>query len=276
LLVPLYLLLGFHSVVLAKSAYWDQPVGWMLAAMLAAGGVSAVLVLIGRVGARRKVQGTVEAVRHYPALKVVETHVAMDKGWPGHDAGQFAFLTSHRQEGAHPYTIASAWHPVSGIVTFITKALGDHTGVLHELLKPGMRVTVEGPYGDFTFSDAPRHQIWVAAGIGITPFLARMKQLASEHDPVDVELFVATPVDDADAIGKLSQTAANAGVKLHVLVSGRHGRLDGERLRAAVPSWRKCSVWFCGPARFGEALKADLVAHGLPAARFHQELFELR
>lgn len=40
--------------------------------------------------------------------------------------------------------------------------------------------------------------------------------------------------------------------------------------------WRDADVWFCGPAGFGQALKRDLIALGLPGARFHQELFEMR
>jgi predicted ferric reductase len=38
---------------------------------------------------------------------------------------------------------------------------------------------VEGPYGCFDFEDGQPHQIWIGAGIGITPFVARMKQRAA-------------------------------------------------------------------------------------------------
>ena len=48
------------------------------------------------------------------------------------------------------------------------------------------------------------------------------------------------------------------------------------RIAAAVPQWRKADVWFCGPAAFGQALRRDLLALGLPAEQFHQELFQMR
>ena len=70
--------------------------------------------------------------------------------------------------------------------------------------------------------------------------------------------------------------AQAAGVRLHVLVDARDGRLSGERLRQTVPGWREASVWFSGPAGFGKALRADLLAQGLPADAFHQELFVMR
>jgi len=50
---------------------------------------------------------------------------------------------------------------------------------LRETLRAGQAVTVEGPYGCFTFDDSVPLQIWVGGGIGVTPFIARMKDLAA-------------------------------------------------------------------------------------------------
>lgn len=271
-----YLALVFHSVVLTKFDYWGQPVGWVLAALMAGGSVAAVLSLLGRVGAGRKVQGRIASLTHYPELDVLESSIELAPGWPGHAAGQFAFVTSDPREGAHPYTIASAWRPEDPRITFITKALGDHTRRLRDRLRVGMPVTVEGPYGRFDFEDGLTRQIWIGAGIGVTPFIARMKQLATVPARTTVDLFHPTAVLAPAAIEKLSQDAQAAGVRLHVIASGRDGRLDGPRIRTAVPDWANASVWFCGPSAFGEALRDDFVRNGLPRERFHQELFEMR
>ncbi len=56
----------------------------------------------------------------------------------------------------------------------------------------------------------------------------------------------------------------------------REGLLTGARLRAMVPDWITRDIWFCGPTGLGKALRRDLLAQGLPAAAFHQELFEMR
>ncbi len=275
-LAAAYLALAFHAVVLAKFNYWAQPLGWVLAALLVGGSIAAVLILAGRIGAGRKVQGTIESLTDYPILNVLETTVRLQDGWPGHAAGQFAFVTSNKREGAHPYTIASAWQPSDHRITFITKALGDHTSRLRERLKVGMPVTVEGPYGRFDFEDAQPRQIWVGAGIGITPFVARLKQRATEPDAKTIDLFHPTAEYEQAAIDRLTADAAEAGVQLHLLVDGKDGRLNGERIRAAVPEWRSASIWFCGPPGFGQALREDFCANGLPPERFHQELFQMR
>jgi len=43
-----------------------------------------------------------------------------------------------------------------------------------------------------------------------------------------------------------------------------------------VPDWNSASIWFCGPAGLGQALKEDLIANGLRHQDFHQELFNMR
>ena len=271
-----FVALAWHSAVLARTAYWTQPIGWLLAALLAGGCVAAVLVLAGRVGTARTVDGRIETLTYYAPLRVLETAILLAPGWRGHTTGQFAFVTSDRREGAHPYTIASAWNADDRRIVFITKALGDHTARLRERLQPGLAVTVEGPYGCFTFDDVQPRQIWIGAGIGITPFIARLKELARTPGTTTIDLFHPTADVDPAALEHLRADAHAAGVQLHIVIDSQDGRLDGERIRAAVPGWRDASVWFCGPPAFGQALRRDFRAHGLPATRFHQELFEMR
>lgn len=283
LLAVAYLVLVFHAVVLVSFNYWATPIGWLMAALMAGGTVSAVVVLLRRVGSGRQVNGRITEIHEYPGVKTLETIISVPEGWPGHRPGQFAFAMSDPSEGPHPYTIASGWHDETRTITFITKALGDHTRRLRDRLKVGQDVRIEGPYGCFTFDDDCRQQIWIGGGIGITPFIARMTHMALKADTPDwpagqnVDLFHSTSEVDETALEKLAENARCANVRLHVLVSGRDGLLTGEKIRAEVPDWAEASIWFCGPAGFGAALKADFAAHGFPVEqRFHQELFAMR
>jgi predicted ferric reductase len=278
LLAVAYLVLAFHAVVLAKFSYWTTPLGAMLAVLLAGGCWSAAIVLLRRVGIERQVPGRITSLRYYPGVKVLESEIEVGEGWPGHRPGQFAFVTSDVAEGAHPYTIASDWHDEDRRITFIVKELGDHTRRLRETLRIGQPVRVEGPYGCFTFDDGSRRQIWVGGGIGITPFVARMKQMARERQPQpSVDLFHATADVDEEALARLAADAEAANVRLHVTVDSRDGLLTGQRIREAVPDWREASIWFCGPTGFGKALLRDFEANGAAlSGRFHQELFAMR
>jgi len=276
LMALLYLALAYHSVILISMDYWTQPVGWLMALMIAGGSVAAVAALAGRIGRKRKVQGTIESLTYYQPLRVMETSISLPEGWPGHKAGQFAFVTSDPKEGAHPYTIASHWDDSDRHIVFITKELGDHTSRLRARLKTGMPVTVEGPYGCFDFQDNRERQIWIGAGIGITPFIARMRELAANPENRPIDLFHPTGDFDETAIAKLTADAEAAGVRLHLLIGGRDGRLDGEAIRRKVPEWQSASIWFCGPPAFGTSLRDDFVAKGLARKDFHQELFQMR
>jgi predicted ferric reductase len=284
LIAVAYLVLVFHAVVLLQLSYWMTPVGMLIAGMLACGTVAAVLVLLRRVGAGRKVAGKIASLHYYPSLRVLEGEITIPEGWPGHKAGQFAFVSGDPAEEPHPYTIASAWNPAEPRLTFITKELGDFTRTLRDTRRVGESVVVEGPYGCFTFEDACPRQIWVGGGIGITPFIARMKQLARERqaDPSpsrqqEIHLFHSTADYSEEAIAKLRADAAAADVRLHVLHDAHDGFLTGDRIRAAVPGWRDASIWFCGPSGFGSALRRDFARQGLNLAKsFHQELFAMR
>ncbi|MFZ2988199.1 ferric reductase-like transmembrane domain-containing protein [Ideonella sp.] len=275
LLAIAYLVLVFHAVVLMNFSDWRQPVGLVMALLMAAGSVAAVRVLLRRVGGHRKVAAVVERVEHLADVEVLSVGLRTTGRWPGHEAGQFAFVTFDPAEGAHPYTLTSAWHD-DGRLTLLIKSLGDYTRQLPLTLQVGQAAEVEGPYGRFTFQGPRRRQIWIGAGIGITPFVARMKALAQVSDGKRIDLIHCTAQFDVTAISRLRADVAASGVQLHLLVDDVDGRLDVARLCQLVPDWAEADVWFCGPPAFGQAMRQGLLALGLPAAAFHQELFEMR
>ncbi len=278
LLPVAYLILVFHSVILTKFSYWMTPIGAVLVVMMAAGTYAAIVSLLGRIGVAHRVQGTIADLQSFPGVKVLRKTINIEPGWPGHRAGQFAFLTSDPREGAHPYTIASSWEADAPRMTVFAKAAGDYTSRLEQTLKIGQQVAIEGPYGYFTFDDDWPVQIWIGGGVGVTPFIARMQHLAIDRTTgKTIHLFHSTAgVDDA-ALQNLVDDARAANIHLHIMIESRDGFLTGDRIRQEVPEWRDASFWFCGPADFGAALCADFAKQGLPVRkRFHQELFSMR
>ncbi|MCL2021353.1 MAG: ferric reductase-like transmembrane domain-containing protein [Betaproteobacteria bacterium] len=282
-LAALFLAFVFHSIVLVKFAYWTEPIGIVVALCLLAGTVSAVLVLLGKVGKQRKVTGKIAALKHYPDAATLEVTIALEPGWQGHAAGQFAFVSFGGKP--HPFTIASAWNKDKSHLVFLIKALGDYTGDLPKTLQIGQAAIVEGPYGRFTFESDRTRQIWIGAGIGITPFLARLEALAKERGTASagqaagetgIDLFHPVAECPPEMEQKLRALAEEAGVRLHLIISPRDGFLNGERIRSLVPDWKNASLWFCGPAAFGQTLRVDFAAEGASTRNFHQELFAMR
>lgn len=280
-LAAAYLLLVFHSVFLIKFSHWTSPspVAWVSLLLMAGGTVGAVLSLRRKIGLQRRALGVVETLEHSASDGILKVCIRLPRDhWEGHDAGQFAFVSfyGHNGEEAHPFTISSAWKN-DGLLRFHVKGLGDHTTRLPATLKVGDRARVEGPYGCFRFESNKPQQIWVAGGIGITPFLARLEELIHHGSATGaVNLFYCVRNPDAAFIENLEQLAKAAGVALRVVIDGRDRRLDAESLCTAVPEWKDASLWFCGPSGFGHALRQGLVSRGFEAKHFHQELFEMR
>lgn len=275
LLPVVFLALVFHAVVLMRDSSWSQPIGVFMALCMGAGTVAAVMVLSGRVGRNRQAVAVVDSISLHAELEVLEIAVRLKSRWAGHQAGQFAFVRFHDREGAHPFTITSPWTGDGGL-EFLVKGLGDYTRALPGLLKEGDLLRVERPYGRFNFQGQKQRQIWVGGGIGITPFIARLQHLALHPDGKTIDLFHTTAEVDDGALARLKAAVQAARVRLHLMVDAVDGRLSADRLCAAVPDWREADLWFCGPAGFGHSLRRDLLAKGLAARDFHQELFALR
>lgn len=275
----LYLMLAFHAAVLAPTTYWSEPAGWLLAGALSAGTVAAVWSLTGRIGRSRQARGLVTAVSS-PAADVTEVVCRLDGNWRGHHAGQFAFVTFNRIEGAHPFTIASA-DQGDRSVGFQIKALGDYTRELSRRIAVGQAVTVEGPYGRFELArqDRKARQIWVAGGIGITPFLAWLDALRASPAAAPVaDLHYCTRAGADDPfVGRLETLCRDLpSVTLHIHDTARHGALTAERLATLHDCRQRAEVWFCGPRAFAEQLRSGLARAWLGRLRFHQEAFDMR
>ena len=274
----LYLLLAFHAVVLAPAGYWDKPVGLLMAMLLVGGTVAAVLSLTGRIGRGRQVNGRVLSVDD-TNHDIVEVRCRLDEEWQGHRPGQFAFVTFDNNEGAHPFTIASADRG-DRTVTFAIKALGDYTRRLSGRLAAGGPVRVEGPYGRFELSraDPSARQIWIAGGIGITPFLAWLESLQGESATkvnADLHYYVRDRTTDPFVQRLQLLAAALPGLQLH-FHDQKSSPVPPGKLAAISGAPKPAEVWFCGPRGLGEALRDGLKQAWNGRLRFHQEAFELR
>ena len=274
----LYLMLVGHAVVLAPAHYWQNPVGTLLGIALVAGSVSGVIALTGRIGHRRRVSARIVAV--YKRDGITEITCQLDACWPGHRPGQFAFLTFDRLEGAHPFTIASTAND-ERTVTFCIKALGNFTRKLGDRVSIGQELGIEGPYGRFLLDRHNPHvqQIWIAGGIGVTPFLAWLEALQDKSGTApDADLHYCTRDRDNDYFVTRLQALCSTlpSVRLHIHGSQQGEILSAEKLGHSDNAHKKAEVWFCGPNSLAAALRQGLKKTWSGRLNFHQEAFEMR
>lgn len=271
----IYLVLAAHAVLLAPLQWWQQPIGALMLLFMLGGVAASVRSVSGSIGKHHRWQGVVQSVQQM-SHTTTEVLCAMGDNWPGHKAGQFALVTFDKAEGAHPFTLASA-DQHNGLLSFQIKALGDYTRRLPQKLQAGQPVTVEGPYGCFN-PDKGRskaQQIWVAGGIGITPFLAALDaRLHQDQAATPVTLYYCTSgaADDTNLTRVKQLMAQLPDSELKVYDSSQGERLSADQLQIRSA---KADIWFCGPQGLADSLHQPIKT--LPSSvRFHQERFEFR
>jgi len=122
--------------------------------------------------------------------------------------------------------------------------------------------------------------VWIAGGIGITPFLAWLESLQGKPEdcPEVTLLYCVRAPSDAIYAGRLRDLCGGLPrIDLRIHYSESEGRLQASDLELQPgPQGRWPSVWFCGPQGLAELLQRDLRRQGMPRNRFHQEAFRMR
>ncbi|MBL4812941.1 MAG: ferric reductase-like transmembrane domain-containing protein [Rhodobacteraceae bacterium] len=192
--------------------------------------------------------------------------------------GQFAFVEIQGKDWdePHPFTISSA--PGEDRLRFTIKVLGDWTRKVREELQVGGEVLVRGPYGRFDTMGAGKKQIWLAGGIGLTPFLSKIRAM-EPGDPREIHLvYAAREAGEAIFLEELQQRAAELGnVTIVPLFSeeGNFARVDMMKQKLPDPL-NSYDYFMCGPKPMIDGLAADLAKEGVDKTKIHTEAFEFR
>ncbi len=222
---------------------------------------------------------TVEAVNH-PNNSTTEVVLRAKKdSLQNQRAGQFLFVrfpSDKTLDESHPFTISSA--PRADLARVTVKASGDFTRALFSHLQPGMDAVLEGPYGMFDYKTGGAKQIWIAGGIGLTPFLSFLRDMDGTlaHD-VDFYYCVRHPEEILFLDELQSAAQKNPRLKLHVRCSSKDGSLTIEHILADIGGDVKGHhVYLCGPLPMTQAFESKFLAMGVPQGRIHYEEFNFR
>lgn len=190
--------------------------------------------------------------------------------------GQFvfvSFLNSRVGPESHPFSMASA--PADANLKMAIKSLGDFTGELKNL-RPGEIATLEGPFGKFSYKNLiHKDQVWVAGGIGITPFLSMARDLPAEDYKID--LYYCTK-DKAEAV-LIDELFEISSVKKNFRVmpwySLDSGRINAQKIMEQSGGLQDKDIMLCGPVPFMISLRKQLIDSQVSGRNIYWEKFNL-
>jgi predicted ferric reductase len=228
---------------------------------------------------KKSVPYTVEAVNH-PNNSVTEVVLRAKKDpIPKQRAGQFLFVRflgdKHMNE-SHPFTISSAPH--EDVLRVTIKACGDFTRHLFANLKPGTDAVIEGAYGMFDYKTGGQKQIWIAGGIGVTPFLSFIRDLETGLNH-DVDFYYTVRHRDEAVFVEEIKTAAkkHERLKAHIRYSSTDGPLTVEDIiKNAGGNASGHDIYMCGPLPMVQAFEKKFREAGVPAGNIHFEEFNFK
>jgi predicted ferric reductase len=191
----------------------------------------------------------------------VEMRAKDERRIQGHRAGQFHFLTMQGESlpvEEHPFTISSA-PSEKGMLASTIKQSGDFTQLIGRA-RIGDTVSVRGPFGRFCHDLHPpeNHLVFVAGGVGITPFISMLRQMRHTGDQRNVTLIYSNR-SESDIIfnEELDDLTRSPGLNLkvvHVLSRaadqwpGERGRIGKDLIeRYVAPEPTALTYFICGP-----------------------------
>ncbi|MDS0528558.1 ferric reductase-like transmembrane domain-containing protein [Clostridium sp. SHJSY1] len=215
---------------------------------------------------------TITDIREVAKDTLEITGISKDKSMK-YKPGQFAFMKVINKKGlfpSHPFTMSQAFKDDE--IQFTIKSLGDHTENLRNNLVIGDRIAVSGPFGKFNYEAESKHQVWIAGGIGITPFRAFWQKGISKDFTIDL-FYAYNNQEEGAYIDELKSLNQNSNFKIHLYDSSISGFLSAEEIEKYLNRNDEYDFYFCGPTVMRKKIEKGLDKSIFKIKEFHYEYF---
>ncbi|MEK7072713.1 MAG: FAD-binding oxidoreductase, partial [Patescibacteria group bacterium] len=186
--------------------------------------------------------------------------------------GQFIFISFFDDKisrESHPFSISSG--PGDDDLKITIKNSGDYTSELINL-STGSLAKIEGPFGFFShLNSIYNNQIWIAGGIGITPFLSMAKSLILNSD-YSIDLFYCLNNDNESIyLDWLQNLGSN--LRVHPFYYTQKGYINIEVIKNTAGSLAEKDIFICAPPTMIISLKKQFITQGVDKKLLHSEEF---
>lgn len=169
--------------------------------------------------------------------------------------GQFCFLRLNKKGlyARHPFTISSG--PEDEYLSFTIKNSGRFTKSASQL-KEGEEVIIDGPFGIFTIGNKEEKKdlVFIAGGVGITPFMSMIKYFLSKNEKPNVILLYGVRTEkDLIFRKQLDEIKESWFKKIYILSEEKNsqnfefGFVDESFIKKYVKDIKNSLFYVCGP-----------------------------
>lgn len=194
--------------------------------------------------------------------------------------GQFIFIR-FRHTGTK---LSKEWHPFSissglsdGRLQVSVKGLGDYTNSLTQI-KPGAEADIEGAYGRFSYNNVKNlNQIWVAGGIGITPFLSMARSLPEKGYHIDLYYSVKTTSEliNWEDIYNIAMSKNGNFRVIPYIGDQQKAYLGADFIEQNSGGLKGKDIFICGPPPMMQSMRKQFKQKGVPGTSLHTEEFSM-
>lgn len=182
------------------------------------------------------------------------------------------------------FTLSSS--PTEGDLMITTRLIDKHStfkGALFDL-KPSDAVEAKGPMGKFLLPQNTTSEIvWIAGGIGVTPFRSQMKFLLDNQEQRSITLIYSNRTKKDICFTDLWQQALESMDNFKLVSTlvdevptdwqGESGMVDEAMIKRAVGDPKDKIYYVSGPEPMVEAFKPKLMDMGIKEEDIHQDWF---
>ncbi|WP_189799531.1 ferric reductase-like transmembrane domain-containing protein [Tateyamaria sp. syn59] len=273
LMGPIFLLAAYHTFFVASPlAVGLAP--WTLMALVSAVGLLAWVQTLLR---KREITRLVKVEKATPFVGGVDVTFRSDEPLPSFRPGQFATIAQNvARAETHPFTIAGGTEATR---RFVIRAAGDWTDDFVSTVSEGDTFRVGRGVGRFLpqVNASRTEQLWVAGGVGITPFLAALERMEPDNNARVILIYCIRSRESSGAIADVERHAARLPqIDLFVLSDASGDRLTSKRMTEIMQSMAADGqVYLCGPEGLKSLVTTAWQTLG-KTGKVHSERFDFR
>ncbi|OGE64673.1 hypothetical protein A3J13_02275 [Candidatus Daviesbacteria bacterium RIFCSPLOWO2_02_FULL_36_8] len=172
------------------------------------------------------------------------------------------------------FTISSS--PTEGFL-MITTRFAEKSSTFKSALKKlesGQEISVSNLEGDFTLPrDTEKKLVFIAGGIGITPFRSMIKYLIDRGEKRDIVLLYSVKTLEEIVFKYLFDEAKFVGVSAVYVSTDTMGFIDQSMIQKQIPDYKERYFYISGPQTMVDSFKQTLKAIGISSKQIRTDFF---